>query len=114
MKNLLDIGFKGEIFPINKSGYSEIFGFKAYRYITEVKETVDLAVIAVPAAICPHVVRNCGVAGVKVAIVISSGFREVGNITLESLLKRKGIRDADTRPQLSWNILSNLKGRYDL
>lgn len=60
---------------------------KCYKSILEIKEKVDLAVIVVPAPIVPNVLEECGKKKVKAAIVISSGFAEVGRKDLEEQIK---------------------------
>lgn len=77
LKNLIEGGFKGKIFPINPEAEG-VLGLKAYASVKEVPDEVDLAVIAVPAALVPNVIRECGEKGIKAAIVISAGFRETG------------------------------------
>jgi len=79
--------FQGEIYPINPKG-GEILGLKVYRSISEIPDDVDHAVIIVPATIVPKVLEECGLKGVKVATIISSGFSEIGNVELEEEVKR--------------------------
>lgn len=76
LKNILDSGFKGDIFPINPREQT-ILGLKCYPGIKEAG-AVDLAVICVPETIVPGVVKECGETGVKGLIVITAGFKEVG------------------------------------
>lgn len=68
-------GYAGEIYPINPKG-STILGLQAFTTITEVKSTIDLALILLPAELVEEALSQCGVAGVKVVIVMSSGFAE--------------------------------------
>lgn len=75
--NLLSSPFGGTIYPVNPKR-AAVLGIKAYRSIREVPEQIDLAVIAVPAALVPAVVRECADSGVGGGIVISAGFRETG------------------------------------
>ena len=82
MTNLLE-KFRGEVIPVNIK-YDTVFGLRCYKSVREVPIHIDLAVIAVPAQVVPQVVEDCGVKGVKGVIVISAGFREVGNIELEN------------------------------
>lgn len=74
--NLMD-SFGGEIFPVNPKA-DQLEGLKCYGSITEVPEEVDLAVIAVPAKIVLEVLRECNEADVNNVIVISGGFKEIG------------------------------------
>lgn len=77
VKNILESGFKGPVYPINPKA-DIIHGLKCYPSILKVEEDVDLAVVAVPAKIVPEVVEEAGIKGVKGLVVISAGFREVG------------------------------------
>ena len=77
VKNILESGFKGPIYPINPKA-DKIHGLKCYPSVLKVEGDVDLAVVAVPARIVPEVVEEAGVKGVKGLIVISAGFREIG------------------------------------
>lgn len=74
-QNLLDGGFQGPIYPINPK-YQLVRDQVCFSSIEEVKEHVDLAIIATPAATVPLIIRACGQQGVKAAIVISAGFAE--------------------------------------
>ena len=68
-------GYAGKIYPINPKG-STILELQAFTSITEVKSTIDLALILLPAELVEVALTQCGVAGVKVVIVMSSGFAE--------------------------------------
>lgn len=68
-------GYAGKIYPINPKG-STILGLQAFTSITEVKSAIDLALILLPAELVEEALTQCGVAGVKVVIVMSSGFAE--------------------------------------
>src|SRR3990170_767766 len=87
--------FKGEIYPINPNEES-ILGFKCYPSITEIPGERELIVIVVPAKIVPTIMEEAVTKKVKTAIIISSGFREIGNNELEEQLvttaKKAGIR----------------------
>ena len=60
--NLLRDGFPGKIYPVNRK-YQEIQGLPAYPLVTEVKEPIDLAIIAIPIRDVPSAMRECGQAG---------------------------------------------------
>ncbi|MBD0264074.1 MAG: bifunctional acetate--CoA ligase family protein/GNAT family N-acetyltransferase [Tolypothrix sp. Co-bin9] len=75
--NLISHPFGGTVFPVNPKRHS-ILGIKAYASIAAVPEPVDLAIIATPALTVPSVIGECVDAGVKGAIVLSAGFKEVG------------------------------------
>jgi len=75
--NLVSSPFGGTVFPINPKRPS-VLGVKAYKHISDVPEEVDLAVIVTPAATVPGIIHECAEEGVKAAIVISAGFKEIG------------------------------------
>ncbi len=89
VKNLIDSGFAGGIYPVNP-GESEIKGLKCHPEIGDVGKKVDLAVVSVPASSTPKVVEQCGSAGVKNLVMISAGFKEIGRegLALEKELVR--------------------------
>ncbi|MGA2028385.1 MAG: GNAT family N-acetyltransferase [Syntrophobacteraceae bacterium] len=97
LTNLKKDGFPGPIYPINPK-HEEILGLKAYSSITAVGSPIDLAVIAVPIRGVPAVMKECGEAGVKGAIIISAGGKEVGEegVRIEEEIRseaqRSGIR----------------------
>ena len=80
--NLVSNPFGGTVFPINPKRPS-VLGVKAYKHISEVPEEVDLAVIVTPASSVPGVIHDCAEEGVKAAIVISAGFKEIGPAGIE-------------------------------
>jgi acetyltransferase len=77
LANLLSGSFHGPVYAINP-GRKAVLGIPCYPKITEVPETVDLAVIVTPAPTVPDVIRECVAASVASAIVISAGFKEKG------------------------------------
>jgi len=77
MRNLLDSGYQGRIYPINPSA-GEILGLKAFRSIKEVPADVDVAVIVIPAKFVLKTVEECGRKGVKALVIITAGFKEIG------------------------------------
>ena len=75
--NLLSNPFGGTIFPVNPKR-NNVLGIPAYRSIKEIPQTVELAIIVIPAKAVPGTIQECVDAGVKSAIVISAGFKEIG------------------------------------
>ena len=75
--NLISTSFGGTIFPVNPKR-SSILGIKAYPSVSDIPDQVDLAVIVTPAPTVPGIISECVEAGVKGAIVISAGFKEIG------------------------------------
>lgn len=95
-ENLLKNGYAGEVYPVNPKT-DTLFGLPCYRNISDIGRGIDLAIIIVPAAIVPQVLRESGAKGVKAAIIISSGFKETGAAgkkledELASIAKESGI-----------------------
>jgi acetyl coenzyme A synthetase (ADP forming)-like protein len=76
-RNVIRSGFTGVVHPVNPNADS-VAGVKAYPSITAIGDPIDLAVIVVPAEHVPGIVEEAGDAGVRAAVVISSGFAETG------------------------------------
>ena len=77
LKNIVEYGYEGRIYPINPER-SEILGLKTYPRIQDVPEKVDLAIISVPAHGVLGVMEDCVKKCVRGALIITSGFSEVG------------------------------------
>ena len=90
LKNLKEGGFTGNLYPINPDT-SPILELKTYSSINRVRGTVDLAIISTPANTVPKILEDCGRSGVKAAVIISSGFKEIGEKgeKLEEELRKK-------------------------
>lgn len=95
LRNLVEGGFGGRIYPINPKAES-VLGLRAYPSILDVDGKVDLAVVTVPSSAVPGVIQQCGEKGAKAAVIISAGFSEIGNRSLEEevveVAKRRGVR----------------------
>ena len=85
VKNLIESKYEGKVYPINPKS-DEILGLKCYHSVLEVPGDVDAAIITVPAKIVLNSIKECGEKGVKGAIIITSGFSEVGKKDLEKEL----------------------------
>lgn len=77
MRNLVDSGFDGRIYPINPSG-GEILDHKVFRKLSDIASDIDVAVVVVPARAVMQVVEECGQKGVKALVIITAGFKETG------------------------------------
>jgi len=77
LKNLLNLGFKGRIYPVNPNAV-EILGLKTYPKVDLIEDQVDLAIIIVPASLVPQTMKDCSQKGIKGVVICSSGFRESG------------------------------------
>jgi acetyltransferase len=75
--NLVTSPFGGTVYPVNPKRPS-VLGVKAYPSVSAIPEQVDLAVVVTPPPSIPGIIRECGEAGVRGAIVISAGFKEIG------------------------------------
>ena len=82
VRNILDGGYQGHLYPVNPRG-GEIQGLPAYTSVTEIPGEVDVAVFAVPAARVAAAVDEAGQKGVAGAILIPSGFAEIGEQQLQ-------------------------------
>ncbi|MBI3603611.1 MAG: CoA-binding protein, partial [Nitrospirae bacterium] len=76
-ERLRSFGFTGVLYPVNPA-IDVINGVKTYRTVAACPAPVDLAVVVVPYRQVEAVVKDCGRAGVKGLLVITSGFKEVG------------------------------------
>jgi acetyltransferase len=92
-RNLIEGGFEGLLVPINPH-HEELAGRHCYPSLKEVGEKIDLAVIATPASTVAEIIEDCAQEGVLNAIVLSAGFREIGQDGLEreAMLKEKARR----------------------
>ncbi len=89
MKNLINGGFEGEIYPIHPK-LAEVFGRKAHRSVKDVKGEIDVAVFAIPAPAVPAALKECGEKKIPGAVLIPSGFAETGNAALQEEIVRIG------------------------
>ena len=72
---ILSHPFTGKIYPVSRSA-SEVQGLRAYASVDELPELADLAIVIIPAAHVPAELERCGRAGIKAAVILSSGFSE--------------------------------------
>ena len=77
MKNLINGGYKGEIYPIHPKA-AEILGYKAYKSVKDVPGVIDTAVFAIPAKFVAGALIECGEKKIPGALLIPSGFAEAG------------------------------------
>ena len=113
LHQLRENGYPGRILPINPS-YQEIGGLRCYASIGAVAEPVDLALVAIPAAGVAPALEECARAGVKNALIISSGFAEEGGAAgdmqaaLVEVTKRTGIRACGPNCEGYFNALGKV------
>jgi len=97
LRNLTQFAFQGQVYPVNPN-YQQINDWPCYPDIASVPDPVDLAIIVLPAPVVPATLKACGRRGIRAAIIISGGFKEVGaeGAALEqacvAMAQRYGIR----------------------
>ena len=95
MKNIINGGYEGDLYPINPKA-DVILGKKAYKSVQDVPGEVDVAVFAVPARFCAGAMEEVGRKGIPGAIMIPSGFAEVGETEAQDELlavaRKHGVR----------------------
>ena len=77
IKNMLDFGFTGRLYPVNPS-HNEVLGMKAYPTVNEIADSVDLAVVITPPHTVPTIIEQCAQKGVKAAVIVSENFADAG------------------------------------
>ncbi len=113
IKTLLDEKYEGKIYPVNPKE-SSILGLKCYPKVSDIPDQVDLALITTPAPTIPSILEDCGKKGVKGAVIIAGGFRELGpqGRTLEQEMLEKareyGIRLIGPNTSGMMNLKTNL------
>lgn len=75
VRALLKHGYEGKVYPVSPT-HAEIEGHKAYKSLSELPETPDVALIITPAKTVPGIIEECGAKGTRNAIVFSAGFEE--------------------------------------
>jgi acetate---CoA ligase (ADP-forming) len=92
-RNIIQAGFRGVAYPVNPS-WKSVSGVRCYRGVRDLPEAPELGVVIVPAPAVADVVEELGQAGTKGLVIISAGFREVGNsgATLEQEVVRRATK----------------------
>ena len=90
LRNLLLADFTGRVYVVNNSSTS-VSGMPAYGNVNDIPDSVDLAVVAVPAEAVQEVVLDCAAKGVHGLVVISSGFAETGEAGRQRQRKMVGL-----------------------
>jgi acyl-CoA synthetase (NDP forming) len=90
IKNLKDSGFKGRIYPINNKADEDSFilDLKVYPSINAIHETPELVVISIPVDLVFEELLKSYAEGVRNFVIISAGFKEIGNTKAENFLKQ--------------------------
>jgi acetyltransferase len=77
LRNLIGSGFRGIVYPVNHKRES-VQGIAAYKDVASLPHAPDLAIICTPAPTVPGIIRACGELGTRGVVIISAGFREIG------------------------------------
>jgi acetyltransferase len=95
LQNVIAGGYTGKIYPVNPSG-GEIEGIPVFRSILGIDDTIDMVCITIPAELVYNTIVQCAEKKVKHAIIITSGFSEIGNFEEEKKIadyaRSKGMR----------------------
>ena len=75
--NILKDNFQGIVYPVSPKERA-VAGVRAYKYVLDIPDPVDLAILVFPSTVCHLALEQCGQKGVKSAVIISAGFREIG------------------------------------
>src|SRR5664280_2437603 len=89
MKNLINGGYKGDIYPIHPKA-TEVLGYKAFKSVKNVPGEIDIAVFAIPAKLVAAALIECGEKKIAGAVLIPSGFAETGQHEMQEELVRIG------------------------
>lgn len=98
LQNLKHSSFSYPVYAVNLKGYDSVFGYPCVRYIRDIKETVDLAVICVPPDAVPRILRQMGRVNIRAALILTGGLARQMNFNAEtnqriaSLAKELNIR----------------------
>ncbi|MFH1401720.1 MAG: acetate--CoA ligase alpha subunit [Parcubacteria group bacterium] len=82
LKNIIQYGFKGKVYAVNPSIRTAL-DLVSYPKVTNIPDKVDMAIIVTPSRTVPEIMNDCGLKGIKGAVIISSGFKEIGPVGLE-------------------------------
>ena len=92
--------YAGAVYPVSRSE-ADVQGLKAYKSVAELPPT-DLAAMIIPARFVPQELENCGKAGIKAAIILSSGFAEEKGETGPALQREVQAIAAEIRHGGEW------------
>ena len=96
LNSLMSLGFEGQVYPIHPKE-EQVQGLAAYQSVLDLPEIPDVAVMVLPTGVVPRVLEECGRKGIRRAVVVSGGFKEVGP---DGTLLEKKIVDIDSQLDL--------------
>ncbi|MDX1701607.1 MAG: CoA-binding protein, partial [Melioribacteraceae bacterium] len=92
VNNIVKSKFTGTIYPVSpREKY--IDDLKTHKYVIDIEDPIDLAIVVFPSPVCHLALEQMGEKGIKSAIIISAGFKEIGEVGLERELRIKEIAD---------------------
>ncbi len=91
LRSMTESAYKGEIYPVNPKEET-ILGKKVYKSISDLPRKVDLAVMAIASSAVPGAIEEAGKKGIRAVVIISGGFRELGEDTAK--LEKQAVENA--------------------
>jgi len=113
LHNLIVNEYQGTIYPVNPKATS-IHGIRAYPSVLEIPDRVDLAIITVPAEVALEAVEDCGKKGVKGLVVITAGFREIGEVGMAREARLLAVCDAYDMTMIGPNCMGVINTHPDI
>jgi len=108
-------GYPGRLYPVNPN-YDAIDGLTCYPSIADVGAPVDLAIVVIPARAVLQALEQCAAAGVRNAVVISSGFAEEGSTAMQdavaALARRTGMRISGPNAEGFYNAIQHVAATF--
>ncbi|TKJ39926.1 hypothetical protein CEE37_09315 [candidate division LCP-89 bacterium B3_LCP] len=117
LKNVIDYGFKGEIYPINPAG-GKILRHASFKSLSDLSKPADLVLISIPAPAVPGVIEEAGRCQCKNAVILSSGFGEMGGEgaaaqkIISTVSETTGLRVLGPNCMGVYNNTDDLNGTY--
>lgn len=109
LKNLLEFGYEGTIYPVNSKTKS-VMGIRAYPTLSDIPDTIDLAIIVVPSKYVESIIVEAVKLKVKGAVIITAGFREVSEEGYEMEKKFKALAETVDMRLIGPNCMGILQG----
>lgn len=90
--NIVKSEFQGAVYPVSP-GCRFIKCMKTVKYVVDIDDPIDMAVLVFPSHVCDLAMEQCGQKGIKSVVVISAGFKEIGPKGIERERKLQAIAD---------------------
>src|SRR2546430_6400146 len=113
LHNLIVNEYQGTVYPVNAKATS-IHGVRAYPSVLEITDRVDLAIITVPADVALAAVGDCGMKCVRGLVVITAGFREVGEVGMAREARLLSLCDAYDMTMIGPNCMGVINTHPDI